>query len=229
MIPRKIRGVLFDMDGVLLDTERLGRNTFFAECAKRGYTATHELYNSMLGATNEMSRDLTREALGAQFPYDAVMDAFHRSLLDAALNDILPAKPALAECMAGLKERGLLVALATSTARPIVETYIAHTPAMQNVFHAMVCGHEAGRSKPAPDIYLEAARRLGLAPEECLGVEDSLNGLRSLSAAHCPAVMIPDILPCDERFRGLVNYELQSLAQLCPLIDRINLGATMRA
>ena len=69
---------------------------------------------------------------------------------------------------------------------------------MQNAFDVMICGPEGGRSKPAPDIYLEAARRLGLEPGECLGVEDSRNGLRSLTAAGCVSVMIPDLLPYDD-------------------------------
>jgi len=90
------------------------------------------------------------------------------------------------------------------------------------VFDTMVCGVEAGRGKPAPDIYVEAARRLGLKPEECVGVEDSVAGLQSLTAAGSVRVLIPDLLPNDERFSALVDYELQGLADLPALIDRLN-------
>lgn len=223
-----IRGVLFDMDGVLLDTERLGREVLTSECAKRGYRLTKELYARMMGTTVEISRQYMMEDLGGDFPYEEVTASHHQRIYAIACQGGLPLKKGLEECMAGLKARGIRLALATSTARPTVETYIANLPALQGVFDAMVCGSEAGRSKPEPDIYLEAARRLELPIEECIGVEDSLNGLRSLKAAGCVSVMIPDLLPCDERVAGLVSHRLDDLTQLCGLIDRLNLGAKVR-
>ena len=75
---------------------------------------------------------------------------------------------------------------------------------------------------------MEAARRIGLRPEECIGVEDSVAGLQSLTAAGCVRVMIPDILPCDDRFAGLVDHQLQTLSQIPKLVDRLNLGARAR-
>ena len=123
------------------------------------------------------------------------MDEVHQGIFHTAVTTGLPTKKGLAECLTGLRARSLRLALATSTDRAIVERYVQATPAMQNAFDVMICGPEGGRSKPAPDIYLEAARRLGLEPGECLGVEDSRNGLRSLTAAGCVSVMIPDLLP----------------------------------
>ena len=79
---------------------------------------------------------------------------------------------------------------------------------------------------PAP--VLEAARRLGLKPEECVGVEDSDTGLKALTAAGCVRVMVPDLLPCDERVSGLVDHVLQDLSQLCPLIDRLNMDKKVK-
>ena len=141
----------------------------------------------------------------------------------------LPTKKGLAECLTGLRARSLRLALATSTDRTIVERYVQATPAMQNAFDVMICGPEGGRSKPAPDIYLEAARRLGLEPGECLGVEDSRNGLRSLTAAGCVSVMIPDLLPYDDSLAPYVKHRLSDLGQLCTLADRLNLEARARS
>ncbi|MCI6377707.1 MAG: HAD family phosphatase [Clostridiales bacterium] len=224
-----IQAVLFDMDGVLLDTERLGREIMIRACAQRGYAFSPELYISILGCTQELSRRILADTFGPAFPYEEIMRQFHQELLQIALADGLPVKPGLLACMEGLKARGVRRALATSTARPIVEKYMARLPLMQNCFDAMVCGAEGGRSKPEPDIYLEAARRLGLAPGDCLGVEDSLNGLRSLTAAGCVSVMIPDLLPYNESLAGVVKHRLSDLGQVCALIDRINAGARARA
>ena len=225
-----IRGVLFDMDGVLLDSERLGREMFLDYCARIGYPQADEaLYDAMLGCTREASCRILLDTLGPDFPAAESQHAFSSGIVQAASEGRLPVKRGMEECMQGLKARGIRIALATSTARSVVEGYIAHIPQMQDVFDAMVCGGEAGRSKPAPDIYLEAARRIGVPVENCIGVEDSFNGLKSLAAAGCVSVMIPDLLPYGERVAPYVKYKLEHLGQLCGLIDRLNLGGRNKA
>ena len=224
-----IRGVLFDMDGVLLDTERLGSRLFEQACARRGYAVPEKLYLSLLGCTAQAGFDVLHEAFGPDFPCQAVMDEVHQGIFHTAVTTGLPTKKGLAECLTGLRARSLRLALATSTDRAIVERYVQATPAMQDAFDVMICGPEGGRSKPEPDIYLEAARRLGLSPGECLGVEDSRNGLRSLTAAGCVSVMIPDLLPYDDSLAPYVKHRLSDLGQLCALADRLNLEARARS
>lgn len=223
-----IQGVLFDMDGVLLDTENMSREMFTRTSEKYGYPLPDGLYIRMLGTTTESNRLLLARELGADYPFDRVMGEHLADCVEVARRGELPVKPGVADCMAGLKARGLKRALATSTDRAVVEQYIAGTPELQGVFDEIVCGTDVKRSKPEPDIYLEAARRLGLPPGDCVGVEDSRNGLKSLRAAGCVCVMIPDLLPCDERFHGLTDYVLDDLTMLCPLIDRLALGARVR-
>ena len=216
-----IRGVLFDMDGILLDSERLGRSIFQQACRERGYEVDNDRYARLLGVTRANCSRLLKEQLGEAFPYDEVYEIYREGLRTHALDGTLPVKKGLQACMDGLKARGIRIALATSTPRQQVELYQQHIPAMKDAFDFMVCGGEA-RSKPDPDIYLKAAQGLGLTARECAGVEDSLAGIQSISAAGCVRVMIPDLLPCDGRFEGLTDYCLESLEDLCPLVDEIN-------
>lgn len=225
-----IRGVLFDMDGVLLDSERMGRVYLKEVCRQYGYEMTDQIHFGLLGLTEEASRAYLAKAFGVSFPYDLIMgQVYARQLPQDGCQGKISLKPGVEECFRGLKQRGIRIALATSTQRTVVEQYIAGTPAMQNVFDAMVCGQEGGRSKPAPDIYLTAASRIGLSPRECVGVEDSRAGLQSLTAAHVASVMVPDLLPYGDAVAPYVQYKINDLGQLCGLIDRLNLSARARA
>ena len=218
-----IKGVLFDMDGVILDSERVGREIYMGKCYEMGYTQmTDAIFETLLGKTKDEDRRLMKEALGEDFPFDELYDAYREELSGRATCGQLPCKPGVQECFDGLKARGIKIALATSTARPVVLDYQKYIPQMRDVFDFMVCGAEAGRSKPAPDVFLKAAAGLGLDIHDCLGVEDSVAGLQSQTAAGCTRVLVPDLLPCDERFNGLWDYCLPTLHDLCPLIDRLN-------
>ena len=224
-----IKGVLFDMDGVLVDTEGLSRRIFVETCAEAGYTLQPEEFVLFLGCTREEDGRILREKFGADFPFDWMYEEYRRRLTVGIRTEPDILKPGFEACMRGLRERGIKIALATSTAREYLErNYLPYIPAMQNAFDATVCGIEAGRGKPFPDIFLEAARRIGMPIEECMGVEDSLKGLKSLTAAGCVRVMIPDLLPCDERVQGLLDYKVENLANLLPLIDRLNGNGRLR-
>ena len=218
-----IKGVLFDMDGVVLDSERIGREIYIGRCHRMGYTKMdNALFEKLLGITRDENRRMMKATLGEEFPFDEMFDAYRADMFEMATRGELPCKEGVKECFDGLKERGIKIALATSTARPMVENYQKYIPTMRNVFDFMVCGTEAGRSKPAPDVFLKAAAGLGLDITECIGVEDSVAGLQSQTAAGCTRVLVPDLLPCDERFEGLWDYCLPTLHDLCPLIDRLN-------
>lgn len=217
-----IKGCLFDMDGVLLDTERLGMKLLPQISARHGYPFPESLYLKVLGVNHTLGQRILMEALGADFPHNIVMAEFFGELLSRAKTGTLPRKSGLAQCIAGLKARGVRIALATSTERSIVDVYLKSVPELRGTFDAVVCGSEVALSKPAPDIYLRAAKKLGLAAHECIGVEDSRNGLKSLTAAGIRSVMIPDLLAYDESFESIVTWTLPSLAALCPLIDKLN-------
>lgn len=217
-----VDGIIFDMDGVLLDTEAHGMELVVRLAAERGYALTPEIYRLTIGTTGERTAEIFRSFFGGDFPNEEIGRVYWEEKAALANENRLPKKPGLAECLTGLRRRGIPLALATSTPRGVVETYLEHIPELREAFDAVVCGTDVERSKPAPDIFLRAAQRIGLAPERCLGVEDSRNGLKALQAAGIPSVMIPDLIPYEEMPEGLVTYRLSSLPELCPLVDRLN-------
>ncbi|MDD3336282.1 MAG: HAD family phosphatase [Eubacteriales bacterium] len=217
-----IRGVLFDMDGVLLDTERLGSQLLPKVLEEMGYSSPEGLYLRLLGVNQHLGGQIYREVFGDDFPQAEANRRFFQRLMEVAAAGALPPKPGLSRCMEGLRARGIPCALATSSERTVVELYQRAVPALQNCFDATICGVEVPNGKPAPDIYLLAAKKLKLAPSECLGVEDSRNGLKSLRAAGCYSLMIPDLLPFDESLAPYVDRVLDSLDEVCGLVDRLN-------
>lgn len=216
-----LKAVLFDMDGVIFDTERLGARLLAEAAAEHGYAVDDALYTDMLGVPYEPSRAVFQRRFGPDVPFDAIMDGLHRRFAQADRDGATALKDGARECLEGLRERGIRMALATSTQRDTVLGHFERMPELWRCFSVTLCGGEVARGKPAPDIYLAAAAALGARPEECLGVEDSYNGLRALSAAGIRSVMIPDMLPHTPEIAPCCTYLLPSLRALCPLVDKL--------
>ena len=222
MTKMRYRGVLFDMDGVILDTEPHFAEAFVEAAAKRGYPDTEELHLNIMGISQAESLIYCKKQMGQDFPYTEIAEETFRIVRRQVMDGRVPYKKGWLECVNGLKERQIKIALVTSTPREVVEEYFQYRPELQSAFDAILCGGEVAHSKPAPDMYLEAARRLGIPPGECVGVEDSGAGVHSVSSAGCLSVMIPDLLSYDEKVAGAVDVCLYDLTRLCPLLDKLN-------
>ncbi len=217
-----IRAVLFDMDGVLFDTETLGFQAMSRIASELGRPIDKAFYLTTLGVPDADCKRIYLAALGEDFPYDLAVDRFRSYFSEYSRTRSLPRKEGLGECLAGLKKRNIKIALATSTVRALVNDYFAAMPDIGRYFDALVCGGEVPNGKPAPDIYTAAARAVGCKPGECLGVEDSFYGVQSIRTSGARSVMIPDLLPFEPRFQPYVDDCLPDLSGICPLIDRLN-------
>lgn len=194
----KINGVIFDMDGVILDSEKLYVR-FWCE-AGRFYGFPMEEKHALL--IRSMARPLAsvklRGIFGSSFDYDAVRSK-RVELMDKYVKENgIELKDGAEDLLVYLKENGYRIALATATPPDRAEKYLrAHD--LYKYFDVTVSASMVSLGKPAPDIYLLAAEMLGLSAQSCLALEDSPNGIRSASSAGCVTVMVPDLdLPNDD-------------------------------
>jgi len=203
--------VIFDMDGVIFDSE----HAVFAEwqrlAEEHGFSGIEEVYRRVIGVNAVRTREIYLEAYGPDFPYDeyrAIQSARFHEKYDGGR---LPEKPHIRPLLAALQEAGIRTAIASSTRTEIVEREIAEA-GLRPYFDRVVGGDQVARSKPEPDIFLRALEMLDVPAAAALVIEDSHNGVRAAHRAGIPAVMVPDMLPPTEEIRALAETVLPDLA-----------------
>jgi len=184
--------VIFDMDGLMLDTESLGARAWEAVAAERGIAFDAAVTPQLIGRSAADCRELIRARHGADYPVDALMDGWDAAFEALVAREGLAIKPGVTELLDWLAARAIPRAVATSTRRGKAIAKLEATGLWPRLAH-LVGGDEVARGKPAPDIFLVAARRLGVAPTRCLVLEDSTPGLLGAAAAGIPAIMVPDL------------------------------------
>lgn len=185
-----VGAVIFDMDGTLVDTERVSQTAWRRSADELGLDIPERIWNAFVGCSLPAARALMNEELGDPALTERLFARQHDLFLEMRDAELEPCDGAL-EALGSLAAAGVTMALATTTAResalPLMNRF-----GMTPYFSAMAFGDEIERLKPAPDIYLEAARRLGLDPAECAAVEDSVNGVRAALAAGMETYMVPE-------------------------------------
>ena len=216
MTNQSIKAVIFDKDGTLHDTEKV--------YLKAWTLAANELNVPDIEAT-------VRDCTGTTIPW--IAEYWAKKYPDIPFDDYLPrrqyhyfhileagvpVKEGAHELLTYLKARGYKIGMATSTPWDTVAEHLART-GMTDYFDTVVTGDMVQNGKPAPDIYLLAAERLGVDPAECIGVEDSLNGVRSIHAAGMRAIMIPDLVKPTAEVEALAWRKLDCLMDILPLLE----------
>lgn len=204
------QAVVFDMDGVIFDTERLVIE-FWKEVAKK-----HNIPNvehtciQCLGTNRVRTREIFLENYGADFPYDPYR-AEVTELFNTHYKGVpLPTKPGIRELLNYLQEQDIKVGLASSTAQHLVRDEIG-TAGLLPYFQTLVCGDMVEHSKPAPDIFLKACEILNAAPTKSIAIEDSFNGIRSAHCAGMTPIMVPDQVQPTDEIRALAFHVMPSL------------------
>ena len=205
--------VIFDMDGVIFDSERL-----VLECWEKIGAAYHlegmrEAFLPCIGTNDVKTREIVLERYGADFPYDE----FRResSLLYHGIVDQggLPVKTGVRELLTYLKEHEIPIAVASSTRLEVVTQELKQA-GMYEYFSVVMGGDQLKRSKPEPDIYLITCEKLGVHPADAYAIEDSYNGIRSAYSAGMKPIMVPDMLPPTEEMQQKSVIVLDNLLQV---------------
>ncbi len=214
--PREIRAVVFDMDGLLVDTETGFRDSFLAVAAERGHEVPMSLFQQLIGVPNVSALDALRGHYGPDFDAEGVFEACWVRV-HATLDVSTILKAGVLELLDHLDDLRIPRAIATSSPREAVTRYLA-PGGLEERFHAIVTKGDYDRPKPAPDPFLTAASRLGIEPTDCLALEDSHNGVRAAHAAGMMTVMVPDLLDPTEEMREKCLHVVETLHHVLDLM-----------
>lgn len=214
-----MNAVIFDMDGVLFDTETLALKAALRASEALGYGLTEEDVLATLGMTEALTDQVYHNACAAYEPqaFWPVCNDRLRALLE---ENGVPIKPYVRETLAALRAQGLALGLCSSSPMERIMWYLKSTH-LTDVFQAITAGRSDVPSKPAPDMYLNTASALGIAPQHCLVVEDAPLGLRAARRAGMFTVMVPDLRPYTDDLAPDCDRVLDSLKDLPALAQEV--------
>ena len=217
----KINAVVFDMDGLMLDTEWTTYRLSRENAAKMGYDITLDLFKQTVGKRSPDTKLFYKSIFGDEFDFDLLrrmnLDGFWKFVEKNGV----PKKPGIDELLAYLQDNGIKCAVASSTSREVAEDLLKRA-GIYKYFSAGVFGNMVANGKPAPDIFIEAAKRLGIPCNECMCLEDSHNGIRAGCSAGMVTVMVPDMLPPNEEILQKVYTVADDLFEVIGIIEKIN-------
>lgn len=216
-LPRQVRAVVFDMDGLLFDSESVYRDAMMATARDAGFEMPNALFLQCVGIPWAGNVTLLKAHYGEDFDTEAFRKEATRRFHVVADAEIC-LKAGVVEILDYLDQARLPRAVATSSRHETVQHHLGQHGLLAR-FDALVAQGDYARGKPAPDPFLTAADRLGIAPQDCLALEDSHNGVRAAHAAGMMTVMVPDLLDATEEMQGLCVRIARDLHEVRALLE----------
>ena len=213
----KITAAIFDMDGLLIDSERMALSCWHDAAQELGHTLSEHIPLGMIGMHSSKTEHYLQQELGEQFPVAALRSRTHEIYLERSQSAI-ELRPGVIELLDFLREQQIPCAVATSTRRSIAIHHLELTNLLP-YFQFAVCGDEITHPKPAPDIYLKVIAQLGVNAANCVVFEDSNFGAQAGHTAGCRVIMVPDLRPANTGTLALTLEIVESLHQAKQILE----------
>lgn len=216
-----MKAVIFDMDGVLIDTEKYLIKFWCQAGRELGYDIKRKDALMIRSLAGKYAKPKLQSIYGEDFDYDAVRDRRKELMKDWLEKNGIEKKRGVDEILPYLKEKGLKIAVATATDEKRAVRYLKEI-GIYHWFDKVICANMVENGKPMPDIYLYACAQIGEEPKECYAVEDSPNGVKSASSAGCKTIMVPDLTEPDKETEKLLYAKATSLSELKDVFSQEN-------
>ena len=207
------KAVIFDMDGVIFDTEKVYLDIWTEVFEKYGYKMTKELYVTVMGTGRKNVIKTFLENFGDDLPIEKMYEEKDNQLFYRIENQGIPLKEGVKELFSMLKEKDYKIALATSAKKERVEKQIKDKW-LKESFDAIVCGDDVEKGKPSPDIFLKAAKEIDVEPENCFVVEDSPAGIKAAFSGGMKGIHVEDLKVADEEILKYCQKNFKNLQEI---------------
>lgn len=217
---KKIEAIVFDMDGLIFDSERLVQRTWNYAGEQLGYGRIGEHIYHTLGFNVNRRREYFESVFGKDFPMDSFNELTRRRFYEIVDAEGIAMKAGVKELLEYAKEKGLALGVATSSRREY-SVRLLEDAGIMKYFDGCVFGDMVTHAKPDPEIYLKACEAVGAKPSRSMALEDAPAGIRASHAAGMIPVMIPDLVEPDEEIAGLYYQRVDSLLDVIELLEKI--------
>lgn len=209
--------VIFDMDGVMFDTERLFKSAYRKFGKINGYEFSDEIFEKITGASSKVARRTFFNAFGKDFPYEEAVAYREKSAHDIIENRGIPIKYGLMNIIAFLKKNNIKIAVASSS-KMINIKYNLQKAAVRNI-DFIISGEDIKESKPNPEIFLKCCEKFNISPNNAIVLEDSLNGIKAALSAKINPIWIPDLINIPDEFMSKIFAKADNLIQVIDIIQ----------
>ncbi|MGM9934583.1 HAD family phosphatase [uncultured Clostridium sp.] len=217
---KNIKAVIFDMDGILIDTERISFNAFKEVLKGYNYEMSEEFYLTMIGRNVKSIKEVMLSEYGSSFPFDEIYEKKVKIAVETIDRDGVIIKPGVHELVDYLKDNNYRIAVATSTRKERAH-YLLEQIGIKDKVDYIICGDQVVNSKPDPEIFLKAAKGIGIEPQNCMVIEDSDAGILAASRAGMTGINVPDMKKPDENMKKLAFKICSSLLDVKTYMESI--------
>ena len=214
-----IKAFIFDMDGLILDTERIAFKSYKEALKEYGYDFTEAFFLTLIGTNVKLTKELCLNRYGSWFPFDLLHENHNKITEEYIKKNGVPLKEGVNELIDYLKENDYKIALATSSDREKAE-YLLELVKIKDKFDYIICGNDIVNSKPNPEIFLKAAENLKVEPKECIVIEDSKFGVKAAVNAGMKAINVPDMKMPDSEVKSMAFKKFNNLLEVKEYISK---------